>query len=66
MSSDYVRMTSRKRGVVSYKESSKSELSGEEVVEEWEVEGGGGGGGAVEEDNREAIERVIKKRVRGK
>lgn len=64
MSSDYVRMTSRKRGVVSYKESSKSELSGEEVREEWEVEGGGGG--AVEEDNREAIERVIKKRVGGK
>ena len=56
--SDYVRMTGRKRGVVSYKESSHSEVSGDE--------GGGVRGGEVEmvQDNRDGIERVIKSRPR--
>ena len=51
--SDFVRMTGRKKGVVSYKETSGSDS---DVVERQEqVE--------VEEDNREAIERVLKKRI---
>lgn len=64
--SDFVRMTGRKRGVISYKESSasgnsdseKAELDGGEGVE------GEGGEGVMEvEDNRECIEKVLKKRV---
>ena len=51
--SDFVRMTGRKKGVVSYKETSGSDS---DVVERQEQE-------EVEEDNREAIERVLKKRI---
>ena len=59
-SSDFVRMTSRKRGVVSYKESNSEGGEGrgvsEEGVEGWEEV-------PAVEDNRETIERVLKKRV---
>ena len=60
--SDFVRMTSRKKGVVSYKESSHSDVSGGEDGEGVEV---GGGEGVEVEDNRDGIERVIKCRPRG-
>ena len=60
-SSDYVRMTSRKRGVISYKESSGEESDSEQG----EMEGEGGEGVIEVEDNRECIEKVLKKR-RGK
>ena len=65
--SDFIRMTSRKRGVVSYKESSRSELSGEDREgggERWDGEEGEGG--VVLEDNRDAIEKIIRKQTRGK
>ena len=61
-SSDFVRMTSRKKGVVSYKESSHSDLSGDGAAAEEDGEGAG----EMEDDNRDAIERVIRKRNRGK
>ena len=61
-SSDFVRMTSRKRGVISYKESSGSQESNSE---QGEIEGEGGEGIMEVEDNRECIEKVLKKR-RGK
>ncbi len=56
---DFIRMTSRKRGVVSYRESNSG------------GEGEGGSGEGVEgleegpqvEDNRDTIERVLKKRI---
>lgn len=47
-------MTSRKRGVVSYKESDEEAVEEEEVVEEV----------VQEEDTRETIDRVLTKRVR--
>lgn len=56
---DFVRTTTgRKRGVVSYKESSHSEVSGGEVGEE------GGGVEVVEEDGRDGVERVARSRQR--
>ena len=58
-SSDYVRMTSRKRGVISYKESSGEESGSEQGGE---MEGEGGEGVMEVEDNRECIEKVLKKR----
>lgn len=61
-SSDFVRMTSRKRGVISYKESSGSQESDSELGE---AEGERGEGVMEIEDNRECIEKVLKKR-RGK
>ena len=60
-SSDFIRMTSRRKGVVSYKESSHSDLSGDSGEG---GEGRGGEGIVAEEDSREAIERVIKCRLR--
>ena len=58
-SSDFIRMTSRKRGVVSYKESVSDNSEGNGV------EGGEGGEEATTqvEDNRETIDRVLRKRV---
>lgn len=55
--SDFVRMTSRRRGVVSYKESSPEHVDSDEVVEgrAWEE--------PQVEDNRETIEKVLKKRI---
>lgn len=61
--SDFIRMTSRKKGVISYKESSASGNSDSEKVE---LEGGEGveGEGVMEvEDDRECIEKVLKKRI---
>ena len=52
---DFVRMTSRKRGMVSYKESSHSN---DDSVGEEGGEGGEVGGG--EGDSRDVIERVLK------
>lgn len=52
--SDFVRMTGRRTGVVSYKESSGTDS--DEVMERREQQ-------EMEEDNREAIERVLKKRI---
>ena len=51
-------MTSRKRGVISYKESS-GEVSDSE---QGEMEGEAGEGVMEVEDNRECIEKVLKKR----
>lgn len=48
-------MTGRRTGVVSYKESSGTDS--DEVVERKEQQQ------EVEEDNREAIERILKKRI---
>lgn len=62
--SDFVRMTSRKRGVVSYKESSHSDLSGDNG--EGGEEGGRGEAPLAEEDSRDGIERVLKCRQRSK
>lgn len=62
VSSDFVRMTSRKRGVVSYKESSHSDLSSDEG--EGGEEGERGEVALLEEDNRDSIERVLKCRQR--
>lgn len=55
--SDYVRMTSRKKGTISYKESSGSELTDSDMVVER------GEGAPAEEDNREGIEKVLMKRM---
>ncbi len=52
---DFVRMTSRRKGVISYKESSSEEVE--------EGLGGGEGEGPPVEDNRETIEKVLKKRM---
>ena len=57
--SNYIRMTSRKRGAISYKESSGSELMDSDMVVE---RGGGEGVPAEEEDNREGIEKVLMER----
>ena len=62
--SDFVRMTSRKRGVISYKESSASGNSDSEKAELEGGEEGEGGEGVMEvEDDRECIEKVLKKRI---
>ena len=64
--SDFVRMTSRKRGVISYKESSESGDSNSEKAEldgGDGVEGEGGEGMMEVEDNRDCIEKVLKKRI---
>ena len=56
-SSDFVRMTSRRKGVISYKESSSELVDSDEAAEDvrWEE--------APVEDNREAIEKVLSKRI---
>ena len=54
--SDYVRMTGRKKGAVSYKESSGSEVTDSDMVVE------GAEGVPAVEDNREGIEKVLMKR----
>ncbi|CAI8057331.1 Chromodomain-helicase-DNA-binding protein 2 [Geodia barretti] len=57
-SPDFARATTgRKRGVVSYKESSHSEVSEGEIGE-------GGGGEGAEEDGRDGLERVARSRSR--
>ena len=57
-SPDFTRATTgRKRGVVSYKESSHSEVSEGEIGE-------GGGGEGAEEDGRDGLERVARSRSR--
>ena len=58
---DFVRMTSRKRGVVSYKEPNSDGREGEGSVSGDDVEGVEEG--PPLEDNRETIERVLKKRM---
>lgn len=59
--SDYVRTTGRSRGVVSYKNFYGSD------VNDSEKEGGGEGEGGelvpLVEDNRETIEKILKKRI---
>ena len=59
-SSDFIRMTSRKRGVISYKETSSS--ANEDSDGMGGVEGEGGERMELVEDNRECIEKVLKKR----
>lgn len=64
--SDYVRTTGRNKGVVSYKDFGSDGSNDGEGGEDGEgrvVEGEGVPEIAVVEDNREAIEKILKKRM---
>ena len=63
--SDYVRTTGRSKGVVSYKDFYGSDVDGSGEGEGMNEEKGEEEGEAVipVEDNREAIEKILKKRI---